>query len=179
MLHNLVFSEDYQHKLKSRTVWSLVSRSNSFYLMIKTNSRSTVVLREDFCPVLASSSESICNNVSQPLHDCSSGLNIFPESRVAVANGGFQSNLQTEKERKKNKSSKIISAFPLKKKKNHILLYNVKYKEILPSRCLGCKSHPQRRWIQGRMRMPEFFQEQHSCLKNMRARAEVTLSTSP
>lgn len=104
MLHNLVFNEDYQHKLKSRTVWSLVSRSNSFFLMSKTNSRSTVVLRENVCPVLASSSESICNNVPQPLHDCSCGLNIFPESRVAVANGGFQSNLQTEKERKKIKA---------------------------------------------------------------------------
>lgn len=57
------------------------------------NSRSTVVLAEYLGPLLASSSESISHNVPQPFKDGSCWLDKLPESRVTVANGGFQCNL--------------------------------------------------------------------------------------
>lgn len=112
------------------------------------NSRSTVVLAEYVGPLLASSSQSIGHNVPQPFQDTSFGLNKLPESRVTVANGGFQGNLQI-KDRLRTKCyvpSKTTTA-------------NCQNKEFSPSRYSEYKSHLQKKSSQDKMRKPESLQE--------------------
>lgn len=48
------------------------------------------------------------------------------------------------------------------------------YRQFSPSRCLGCKSHLQKRWTQDMMKRPEFHQEEQNCLKNKTQIIEVS-----
>lgn len=115
-----------------------------FWKVSAKHSRSTVVPPEDFSPLQAGGRQPISHNVPQPFRHGSHWIDILPESRVAVSDGGFQRHLE-----KNQMVESIVKKAPLVKSKNN----------LSPSHCWGCKSHLRRRWFQDKMRMPEFFQE--------------------
>lgn len=61
---------------------------------IPPHSRAAVEASEDRGPLRPAAGQPVGHDVPQPLQDAASGVQVLPEGRVVVPNGGFQRYLQ-------------------------------------------------------------------------------------